>query len=133
MNLSTPHDVDALLKQKGIGSVPDPFGVGAYTASDKCPAPKSQWSGYARLNSISVAAFITFMARLDSEAIITIIIILVINTNITICFVLNGSLSRQFTVNRFDCGLFCKPKGTMYVPAMITVNREIFMRKLFMW
>ena len=41
MNLSTPHDVDGLLKQKGIGSVPDPFGVGTYTASNKCPALNS--------------------------------------------------------------------------------------------
>ena len=27
--------------KKGIGSFPDPFGVGAYTASDKRPAPNS--------------------------------------------------------------------------------------------
>ena len=31
----TTHDVDGLLKQKDIGSVPDPFGACAYTASDK--------------------------------------------------------------------------------------------------
>ena len=37
MKLSTPHYVDGLRKQKGIGSIPDPFGAGAYTASDKCP------------------------------------------------------------------------------------------------
>ena len=41
MNLSTPYDVDGLLKQKGIGSVPHSFGVGAYTASNKCPAPNN--------------------------------------------------------------------------------------------
>ena len=41
MNLSTPHDVDGLLKYKGIENVPDPFGAGVYTASDKRPAPNS--------------------------------------------------------------------------------------------
>ena len=36
MHRLTPQDVDGLLRQKkGIGSVPDPFGAGAYTASDK--------------------------------------------------------------------------------------------------
>ena len=27
--------------KKGTGSVPDPFDAGAYTASNKCPAPNS--------------------------------------------------------------------------------------------
>ena len=27
--------------KKGIQSIPDPFCVGAYTASDNCPAPNS--------------------------------------------------------------------------------------------
>ena len=42
MNLSTPHDVDGLLKQKkGIQSVPDSFCTDTYSASDKCPTPNS--------------------------------------------------------------------------------------------
>ena len=36
-----PQDVDGLLRKKGTGSVPDPFGLGAYTASDKALRGKS--------------------------------------------------------------------------------------------
>ena len=39
MHRLTPQDVDGLLE--GIGSVPDPFGAGAYTASDKALRGKS--------------------------------------------------------------------------------------------
>ena len=39
MNLSTPHDVDGLLKQKGYRRCSRP--LSAYTASDKHPAPNS--------------------------------------------------------------------------------------------
>ena len=33
--------MDGLLNKKGIGSVPNPFGMDAYTASDKFPVPNS--------------------------------------------------------------------------------------------
>ena len=38
---NTPRCGWAAKTKKGIGSVPDPFCTGAYTASDKCPAPIS--------------------------------------------------------------------------------------------
>ena len=37
----TSYDVDRMPRQKSIGSVPDPFGAGAYTASDKALRGKS--------------------------------------------------------------------------------------------
>ena len=36
-----PVNLPSLATPLGIGSVPDPFDMGAYTASDKCPAPNS--------------------------------------------------------------------------------------------
>ena len=35
------QNVDGVLRQKGIESVPDPFGAGAYTASDNALRRKS--------------------------------------------------------------------------------------------
>ena len=41
MHRLTPQDVDGRWDKKGIGSVPVPFGAGAYTASDKALRGKS--------------------------------------------------------------------------------------------
>ena len=41
MHRLTPQDADG--DKKGIGSVPDPFGTGAYTASDKALCSKAVW------------------------------------------------------------------------------------------